>query len=301
MSHIYTEVRIPISWGMLAGKLWQPQYPSTPKKLGVLMLHGFLSNAASFDPLIEYFPNHLTLLAIDLAGHGFSDHYPVKNAYNYSSFISDVIEVLKYMSWEQTILVGHSFGGNVAINVAGILQNRISKLIVLEGAYPPDSKYETYSDYILEMYENTNNIKVKKDRVYPSKAKVVERIIEGNPDILHSSAEILATRACREENGGYVLTRDIGLHKPAFLISTTCFWDVFCQTFYNRITMPALFLIADESPYNGLDNRIERKYKLSPTTRIVHIPGNHQVHMDNPSEVGRIIKEFLNDRIVSKL
>ena len=298
MSHIYTEVRIPISWGMLAGKLWQPQYPSPPKKLGVLMLHGFLSNAASFDPLIEYFPNHLTLLAIDLAGHGFSDHYPVKNAYNYSSFISDAIEVLKYMSWEQTILVGHSFGGNVAINVAGILQNRISKLIVLEGAYQPENTIDTYSNYILEKYEDT---KLTTERVYPSKAKVIERIIEGNPGIHQSSAEILATRACREENGGYVLTRDIGIHKPTLFLFRYCFWELFSQIFYNRITMPALFLIADESPYNGLDNRIERKNRISRTTRIVHVPGNHQVHMDNPSEVGRIIKEFLNEKIASKL
>ena len=297
MSHIFKEVRIPISWGMLAGKLWQPQYPSTPQKLGVLMLHGFLDNAASFDPLIEYFPNHLTLLAIDLAGHGFSDHYPVKNAYNYSSFISDAIEVLKYMSWEQTILVGHSFGGNVAINVAGILQNRISKLIVLEGAYPPDSKYETYSDYILEKYEDT---KLTTERVYPSKAKVVERIIEGNTGIHQSSAEILATRACREENGGYVLTRDIGIHKPTLFLFRYCFWELFSQTFYDRITMPALFIIADSRWKIG-DTIDRKKVKISPTTRIVHIPGNHQVHMDNSFEVGRIIKEFLNDRIVSKL
>ena len=298
MNHIYKEVRIPLSWGKLAGKLWQPQYPSKTDQLGVLMLHGLLDNAASFDTLIEYLPNHLTLLAIDLPGHGFSDHYPVKNAYQYISFVSDVIEVLKYMSWEQIILIGHSFGGILTINVTAILQSRISKLIVLDGFYAHDSSYERISDYLLKKYEDNNS---NKEKLYSSRAKVVERILEGNPGINQSSAEILATRACREENGGFVLTRDIGIPKPLLAFGRHCFWELFNQRFYDRITMPALFIIADES-HLKLDKLIERKrVKMSSTTRLMHVKGGHLVHMNAPREVGILIRAFLEDKIISKL
>ena len=301
MNHSYKEVRIPISWGTLAGKLWQSQYSSTTNRLGVLMLHGFLDNAGSFDTLIEYFPKHLTLLAIDLPGHGFSDHYAVKNAYQYFSFVSDVIEVLKYLSWEQTILIGHSFGGTIAINVAAILQNRIRKLIVLDGSYPPDYSYERFSNYLLGKYEDNNSESSQNEKVYPSRAKVVERILEGNPDINQSSAEILATRACREEKGGFVLTRDIGIPKLLLVFVRHCFWDLFSQVVYDRITMPALFIIIEKS-YVKIDEIIEiKKVNASPTNRVVHVKGSHRVHMDDPEVVGRLIRAFLDEKIVSKL
>ena len=77
----------------------------------------------------------MTLLAIDLAGHGFSDHYSEKNSYHHFSLMSDVIEVLRYLSWEQVVLVGHSLGRILAISVAGMLPNIICKLITIDAVY----------------------------------------------------------------------------------------------------------------------------------------------------------------------
>ncbi|MGH8605107.1 MAG: alpha/beta fold hydrolase, partial [Gammaproteobacteria bacterium] len=41
----------------------------------LIALHGWLDNAASFDPLASYL-DEFDLVALDLAGHGLSDHRP---------------------------------------------------------------------------------------------------------------------------------------------------------------------------------------------------------------------------------
>ncbi|EXJ09220.1 alpha/beta fold hydrolase [Nitrincola nitratireducens] len=41
----------------------------------VLALHGWLDNAASFRALARHLPQ-VNLIAVDLAGHGFSEHRP---------------------------------------------------------------------------------------------------------------------------------------------------------------------------------------------------------------------------------
>ncbi|KAF4532370.1 hypothetical protein B566_EDAN003674 [Ephemera danica] len=39
-------------------------------------MHGWQDNAATFDPLLAMLPSSLSVLAIDVPGHGFSSHYP---------------------------------------------------------------------------------------------------------------------------------------------------------------------------------------------------------------------------------
>ena len=300
MSRNCEEVKIQISWGKLAGKLWPSQYPhlSTTKQTGVLMLHGFLDNAASFDLLIPYFPQEMTLLAIDLAGHGFSDHYSDKNSYHHFSMISDVIEVLRYLSWEQTILVGHSLGGLLATNVAGMLPNIICKLIIIDAVYMKKVRYEYFANFMVSNYERNRKPQIW---IYSSKEELLESIMQSIVDISRTSAEILSTRAYREENGGLVLTRDIDIPRPLFLYIIYLFSKVMGQLIYNKITMPALFTIAEDSSQFMIHKNMEKSnIKLSPTSRLEFVTGGHQGHMDAPAAVGELIRSFLQP-IKSKL
>ena len=301
MSRTCEEVKIQISWGKLAGKLWPSQYPHVPttKQTGVLMLHGFLDNAASFDPLIPYFPQEMTLLAIDLAGHGFSDHYSDKDSYHHFSMVSDVIEVLRYLSWEQTILVGHSLGGLLATNVAGMLPNIICKLIIIDGIFSVSQPYKHLSNFMVSKYEQER--KPQKEKIYSTREEVVERITQGHVAISRTSAEILSTRACREENGGLVLTRDINIPKPLFFYTRYLFWKVMGQLIYDKITMPALFTVAEDSfEIIIYKNMKKANITLSPTSRLKFVTGGHQGHMDVPGIVGELIRSFLQP-IKSKL
>lgn len=77
----------------------------------VLFLHGWLDNAASFEPLIDEMAklnSSLRYIALDLPGHGHSTHaksgfYPF---HDYLDVLSQVIAELK----TPVHLVGHSMG-----------------------------------------------------------------------------------------------------------------------------------------------------------------------------------------------
>ena len=65
--------------------------PDGPK---LLALHGWLDNAASFEPLAEYFADH-DLVAIDLPGHGRSSHRADGAWYHFIDYASDVLAVVE--------------------------------------------------------------------------------------------------------------------------------------------------------------------------------------------------------------
>lgn len=53
------------------GKWWGPR-----DKQPIIAIHGWQDNAGTFDPLIELLPTNLSILCIDLPGHGRSSHIP---------------------------------------------------------------------------------------------------------------------------------------------------------------------------------------------------------------------------------
>ncbi|AKD58457.1 hypothetical protein SD10_10665 [Spirosoma radiotolerans] len=59
---------------------------------------------------------------------------------NLTTFISDIVNVIKFEDLHNVILVGHSFGGMVISGVAEQLPDRISKLIYLDAMVPNDGE-----------------------------------------------------------------------------------------------------------------------------------------------------------------
>ena len=243
MDHRCREVRIPISWGILAGKLWVPSTPTHEQKSKALALHGWYDNAGSFDPLIQFLPRVMTLLALDLPGHGFSDHYNQKIPYRFTGFISDILEVLSYLAWKRPILIGHSFGGMLANLVAVTLQNEISKLIIIEAMYTDNQVIpeDVFVGFMQRKYEEDAQVKPNKAKLYSSKLEVAKSILRGNPDISNlSSAECLATRSCKEVEGGFVLTKDRLMTPLPIEYNRSIYCSSIFPKFYDRLTMPIL-------------------------------------------------------------
>jgi pimeloyl-ACP methyl ester carboxylesterase len=83
----------------------------------IVFLHGNSLSADSFlaqidDPALQ----NLSLIAIDLPGHGMSQHVPgASEKYNLFDFRDQVLECLKALKIENFIFAGHSLGGHVAM------------------------------------------------------------------------------------------------------------------------------------------------------------------------------------------
>jgi pimeloyl-ACP methyl ester carboxylesterase len=100
-----------------------------------------MDNAASFyrlaPALLAASPVPLHILALDLAGHGGSDHRCAGQPSNIWQDVVDIFAVAEQLGWSRFALLGHSRGAIVSFLCAGTFPDRISQLALLDGLCPP--------------------------------------------------------------------------------------------------------------------------------------------------------------------
>ena len=99
----------------------------------LLMLHGWGSSQKDFQPLIDELGSSYRIITIDLPGFGQSERpNEVWGVENYTQFTKDFLEQINQKNIEA--VVGHSFGGRVAIYGVGYGILHPKKLILLGAA-----------------------------------------------------------------------------------------------------------------------------------------------------------------------
>ncbi len=101
----------------------------------VLAIHGWLDNAASFDTLAPMLPG-LHLVAIDLPGHGRSQHRPPGVVHHFVDWVPEVAAAADALGWDSFSLLGHSMGAGIASLVPAVFPGRVRRVVLLEGAGP---------------------------------------------------------------------------------------------------------------------------------------------------------------------
>lgn len=92
----------------------------------ILLLHGWGQNIEMMKPLGDYFCNRFRVTILDFPGFGQSDEPKSPWTINrYSEFLEDFVRTLKI---KKPIIMGHSFGGRVAIRYSS--RNAIEKLVL---------------------------------------------------------------------------------------------------------------------------------------------------------------------------
>ncbi|MEP6882660.1 MAG: alpha/beta fold hydrolase, partial [Dokdonella sp.] len=124
------ELSIPLRHLTLAVKAWGN--PSAPP---MLALHGWLDNAGTFDRLAPLLEGYY-LVALDLAGHGRSQHRPPANWYPYADFLDEIAAVIDWFGWSDVDLLGHSLGATLASTFAAICPQKVRRLLLIEGLGP---------------------------------------------------------------------------------------------------------------------------------------------------------------------
>lgn len=103
--------------------------------LPVLALHGWLDNAASFARVLPALDG-LDAVALDLPGHGHSDHRPPPGSYDIWDDLLEILAVADELDFDRFVLVGHSRGAAVATLLAASEPERVAGLVLLDGAVP---------------------------------------------------------------------------------------------------------------------------------------------------------------------
>lgn len=102
--------------------------PSGPP---VLCLHGVTSHGARFRRLATDYLGGYRVAAVDLRGHGHSDWDP---PWDLEAHVGDVRDTLDALGLSRVDVVGHSFGGRLALELAARIPERVGRLVLLDPA-----------------------------------------------------------------------------------------------------------------------------------------------------------------------
>ncbi len=84
-------------------------------------------------PVIPALVKRFSVVAVDLRGHGASDH--PSTGYNLSDYASDIVSLTERLGWRRPNVIGHSLGGSVARIAEGQYPGW-ARRIVIEDAPP---------------------------------------------------------------------------------------------------------------------------------------------------------------------
>ncbi len=108
----------------------------------LLLLHGFGNEAHIWDDLAPTLAPHYRVMALDLRGHGDSDHHP-GGAYDYDDHLADLEAIVAHLGIERAVVVAHSLGGRVAMLYGGRHSERLAGLVIVDSAPELDRRGTT--------------------------------------------------------------------------------------------------------------------------------------------------------------
>lgn len=100
------------------------------KKHTLVLIHGFLSSSFSFRRLIPLLTKEYTVLAIDLPPFGKSEKSK-KFVYSYENMAKVVIALLDKLQIKHAVLIGHSMGGQISLNISHQKPELVDKVVLL--------------------------------------------------------------------------------------------------------------------------------------------------------------------------
>lgn len=103
----------------------------------LLLLHGLACDHTTWTPVIDELAKKYTVIAPDLLGHGLSDK--PRADYTLGGYANGMRDLLTVLGIDKVTVVGHSFGGGVAMQFAYQFPERTQRvMLVSTGGLGPD-------------------------------------------------------------------------------------------------------------------------------------------------------------------
>ncbi|AZL74851.1 alpha/beta hydrolase [Pseudomonas oryziphila] len=273
MSAQVEEVRLILGHIELAAHLFGPD-----DGLPVIALHGWLDNANSFARLAPQLEG-LRIVALDLAGHGYSQHRPVGAGYALADYAHDVLRVAEQLGWQRFGLLGHSLGAIISVQLAGALPERVSHLALIDGVIPPTVTEQDAAERLGMALQAQLRLDGKRKTVYATLEEGVEARMKGMVAVSREAAELLAQRGLMPVPGGYSWRSDSRLTLP----SPTRLNQAQAMAFVKRVACPACLVVAAD----GMLARHTELLEQLPFEQIT-LPGGHHLHLNDDAGAGRV-------------
>jgi pimeloyl-ACP methyl ester carboxylesterase len=262
-----------------------------PSSDPVVLLHGWLDTADTFQFLVDAFASDLPFAAFDWRGFGgsaWSDH-----GYWFPEYFADLDLLLERLCPDAPArLVGHSMGGNIALIYSGIRPERVRRVVSLEGFGLPRSRPEDapgrYRDWLQQLRESPAFGE------YGDYQELAHRLQRGNPRLAPEVAMFVARAWAKPAPGGGLRLVADPAHK---LLNPYLYRRDESEACWHRIAAPALIVLAEHSeflPRLGEDGTPDYFRRWIRGARVEVMSGvSHMLHHERPAEVARLVEGFL--------
>jgi pimeloyl-ACP methyl ester carboxylesterase len=285
-------------------RLWGEPSSDRPP---LVLLHGWMDVSASWQFMVDALTESRFVVAPDWRGFGLTPGGPVDN-YWMPDYLADLEWLLDHHAGDTPVdLVGHSMGGNIAMQYAGVRPRRVRRLVNLEGfgmpALAPDDAPARYADWIDQQKRlHRGELALQ---TYDGPEGVARRLMKTNPRIAPDRARWLARHwaapvaadPAREGDGGarWAILGDAA-HK---VVNANIYRADEAVALYARIAAPVLAVEASDDSFarwKGRYTRAEYRARLAsvPDARIAVVDdAGHMLHHDQPERVARLVEDFL--------
>ncbi len=286
---------------------WGPALPDADSPPPLVLLHGWMDVAASYQFMVDAFSNAFAegrrVIAPDWRGFGQTDAGDA-DSFWFPDYLADLDFLLDHCCPGQPVdLVGHSMGGNVAMMYAGVRPERIRRLVNLEGfglaASQPSqapARYAEWMDALKSLHRGDTALKS-----YADANGVAARLMKTNPRLSADKAAWLAERWARPDKavGGAGQWKIQG-HAAHKVTSAQIYRLEELLEIYQRITAPLLAVEADSDSmaqwWKGaytLDDYHQRLKNVVDARTAVITDAGHMLHHDQPEQLALLIEDFL--------
>lgn len=232
----------------------------------VVFIHGWTCNLATFRDQIPFFAKNHRVIAFDQRGHGESDK-PDQD-YGIPGFVEDAVWLINELKLDKPVLIGHSMGGTIALNLVHSHPDMASAAILIDSPILPlDGPAK---GMVEQLYAGLNS---------PAYAGVAEGF--GRMAFFNTKTDA----ALVEELIGVIKSAPQRLMHTA-LVSTLS--DESKPA--GPLPVPSLFIRAEE-PQLATEEGLRERY---PGMGVVTVPAAHFVQMEQPAATNNIIKDFLD-------
>jgi pimeloyl-ACP methyl ester carboxylesterase len=268
------ERRIALPHSDLAAQAWGDK-----TRPPLLALHGWLDNAGSFARLAPLLARRFHLIALDLPGHGHSDHLPADASYHYLDYVQAVLAAIDALGLSRCSLLGHSLGAGIAALVAAAAPERIERLLLIEGLGPlgDDGTHtlQRFQDALAPSSDNRKPLRLFRD---VEQAISARSLASGLPA---AQARPIVERGLVESAGGWRWRSDPRLTRP----SAVRLAESQVHALLRGIAAPTALLLAQPATAYLPSAPMRARADCVANIAVSHMDGGHHLHLEHPQAV----------------
>lgn len=263
----------------------------------VVLLHGLASTSRIWDLTAPILAQDFAVTAIDQRGHGQSGKPP--HGYDFASVTQDLATLLKGKNLNRPILVGHSWGADVALELAVAQPSLPRGLVFIDGGtIDASARYATLDDALTQM--------APPDFTGVTPAQFLQRIRAAAGqwatllDRPNSPAEAILLANFDTLPDGTLRSK---LSRENHLRIIEALWQHRPQELYPRTPCPVLLLPARQRSNPDAHERhlaraqsIAAAQRLLPRSQTIWLENSiHDVPIQRPELVAAIIREHITN------